>query len=418
MRFAQWVKAINEIQKITKGVRELKKSFVFMLILLLTVSSFSIAFAEDDVVDTAVGAGNFTVLAEALEKADLIDTLKGDGPFTVFAPTDDAFAALLSDLGITKEELLARPDLKDILLYHVLSGSVPASDVMALQDGTMVKTLNGKKVKVSFKDGNVFVDSSKLVTTDVMASNGVIHAIDKVLIPGKDIVETAVDAGNFNTLATALTEAGLVDTLKGDGPFTVFAPTDEAFSKLLSEMNITAEDLLAKPELSDILLYHVLADKIMAEDVLALADGTTIQAANGKKLTLTFKDGNAYINDAMIVTTDIMTTNGVIHVIDDVLIPGAVPAEPAETTPVEPVAVEEPAAPVEPATPVEPAVPVEPTETVSSTDLADASQPALISADVASSERVPIPKTSDPGFVVLGLAALASGSWMLKRSRK
>lgn len=134
-----------------------------------------------DIVDTAVGAGQFKTLAAALEAAGLIDALKAAGPFTVFAPTDEAFAKLPAG---TIESLL-RPEnkekLKSILLYHVVSGNVPASKVLKL-NGRSVRTLQGSAIKVRTKHG-VKVNDAKVITTDVNASNGVIHVIDTVLIP-------------------------------------------------------------------------------------------------------------------------------------------------------------------------------------------------------------------------------------------
>jgi transforming growth factor-beta-induced protein len=137
-----------------------------------------------DIVEVATAAGDFTVLLEAATAAGLVDELQGEGPLTVFAPTDDAFAAALESLGLTKEELLADTDtLSAILLYHVVEGAVPAADVVEL-DGQSVPTLNGAEVAVSVVDGKVFLnEDTEVVATDVMASNGVIHVIDAVLLP-------------------------------------------------------------------------------------------------------------------------------------------------------------------------------------------------------------------------------------------
>ena len=137
-----------------------------------------------------------------------------------------------------------------------------------------------------------------------------------------DIVDTAVAAGSFSTLATALTEAGLVETLKGEGPFTVFAPTDEAFAALPEG---TLESLLADPQgaLTDILLYHVVPGKVMASDVVGL-DGQEVEAVGGGMLTVTIgDDGSVMINDATVVSPDVEAANGVIHVIDSVLVPAS-----------------------------------------------------------------------------------------------
>lgn len=278
-----------------------------------------------DIVDTAVADGRFTTLVAAVEAAGLVDTLKGTGPFTVFAPTDDAFAKLPAG---TLDELLKpenKQKLTDILLYHVVSGKVMAADVVKLTSAT---TVLGKDIKITVKDGKVYLnDNVQVVITDVEASNGVIHVIDTVLLPpaddaamGKmDIVDTAVADGRFKTLATALQAAGLVDTLKGEGPFTVFAPTDDAFAKLPAG---TLDDLL-KPEnkqkLTDILLYHVVSGKVMAADVVNLTSATTVL---GKDIKITVKDGKVYLNDTVqVIITDVEASNGVIHVIDGVLLP-------------------------------------------------------------------------------------------------
>jgi uncharacterized surface protein with fasciclin (FAS1) repeats len=142
------------------------------------------AAAAKDIVDTAVDAGSFTVLAEALTKADLVATLKGTGPFTVFAPTDEAFAAALKSLNITKDQLFAdKTKLTSILTYHVASGRVPAAEVVKL-DGKEAKTVNGAAVTISIKGSDVYLNGDTKVTqADVAASNGVIHVIDKVLVP-------------------------------------------------------------------------------------------------------------------------------------------------------------------------------------------------------------------------------------------
>jgi uncharacterized surface protein with fasciclin (FAS1) repeats len=149
-----------------------------------TPTTMSPAAATKDIVDTAVGAGSFTVLAEALTKADLVTTLKGAGPFTVFAPTDAAFTAALKSLNVTKDQLFAdKAKLSSILTYHVVAGKVPASEVVKL-DGKEAKTVNGAAVEITLKGSDVYLNGdTKVAQADVMASNGVIHVIDKVLLP-------------------------------------------------------------------------------------------------------------------------------------------------------------------------------------------------------------------------------------------
>ena len=299
--------------------------------------------ATKDIVDTAVGAGSFTTLAAALSAAGLVDTLKGAGPFTVFAPTDDAFkkvpAATLAALLLPENKTA----LQSVLTYHVVAGKVLAKDVVKL-NGQSVKTVNGQSVKIMVSGGKVMVNDANVVTTDIIAKNGVIHVLDSVLIPAdlklapaaptttnapalKDIVDTAVAAGSFKTLAAGLTAAGLIDTLKGPGPFTVFAPTDAAFAKLPAG----TLDTLLKPEnkaaLTGILTYHVVAGKVSAADVVKLTSAKTV---NGADVKIRVEGGKVFINDSQVVTTDIAASNGIIHVIDAVLLPPtAVAAGPA-----------------------------------------------------------------------------------------
>lgn len=267
-----------------------------------------------DIVETAVNAGSFKTLVAAVVAADLVETLKGAGPFTVLAPSDEAFAK------IPKEKLEAllkdKKALAQILKYHVISGKAMAADVVKLNSA---KTVQGQPVKIVVKDGKVAINGAKVVTTDIACKNGVIHVIDTVLMPpadAKDIVDTAVAAGSFKTLVTAVKAADLVETLKGEGPFTVFAPTDEAFAKVPAEaLSALLKD---KKALSGVLTYHVVPGKVMAADVVKLSSAKTVA---GKPVDIVVKDGKVKINGAQVVTTDIVCGNGVIHVIDAVLMP-------------------------------------------------------------------------------------------------
>jgi transforming growth factor-beta-induced protein len=270
--------------------------------------------AEKDIVDTAVEASSFTTLAAALNAADLVETLKGEGPFTVFAPTDDAFKKLPAG---ALEDLL-KPEnkhkLQAILKHHVVAGAVMAAEVTKLKSA---KTVLGQELTIAVKDDKVMVDGATVTQADIECSNGVIHVIDTVLMP-KDILEMAAAAGSFKTLATALAAAGLVDTLKGSGPFTVFAPTDEAFGKLPAG---TLPGLLQpdnKPKLSGILTYHVVPGYLLAADVAEMKTAKTVQ---GQELTIAVEGEKVMVDGATIVTADIGCTNGVIHVIDSVILP-------------------------------------------------------------------------------------------------
>jgi len=279
-----------------------------------------------DIVDTAIADGRFTTLVAAVQAAGLVETLKSEGPFTVFAPTDEAFAKLPAG---TVEELL-KPEnletLKNILLFHVVPAKVMAADAVALDGQSAETALADNSLNISVKDGNVFLnDNVQVVITDIETANGVIHVIDAVLLPEEkmsDIVDTAIADGRFTTLVAAVQAAGLVETLKSEGPFTVFAPTDEAFAKLPAG---TVEDLL-KPEnletLKNILLFHVVPAKVMAADAVALDGQSAETALADNSLNISVKDGNVFLNDnVQVIITDIETSNGVIHVIDAVLLP-------------------------------------------------------------------------------------------------
>ena len=284
--------------------------------------------ALPSIAEIAVADGRFTTLVAALDAAGLVETLSGEGAFTVFAPTDDAFAALPEG---TVEGLLADiPALTNILLYHVVDGVVPAEVALTL-DGQMVETLSGDSFSVSLKDGNLYINDAMVIITDIEASNGVIHVVDAVILPPAEeameddmmeekasIAEIAVADGRFTTLVAALDAAGLVETLSGEGAFTVFAPTDDAFAALPEG---TVEGLLEDiPTLTNILLYHVVDGVVPAEVALTL-DGQMVETLSGDSFSVSLKDGNLYINDAMVIITDIEASNGVIHVIDAVLIP-------------------------------------------------------------------------------------------------
>ena len=271
-----------------------------------------------DIVDTAVGAGSFNTLVAAVKAAGLVDTLKGKGPFTVFAPTDEAFAKLPAG---TVESLL-KPENKGklaaILTYHVVPGKVMAADVVKV---TGAKTVQGQQVDVKVNGSTVMVDGATVTATDVECDNGVIHIIDSVILPAEStIVETAVAAGSFKTLVAAVKAAGLAETLSGEGPFTVFAPTDEAFAKLPAG---TVESLL-KPEnkakLVSILTYHVVAGRVYSGDAVAAKKATSLESS---PIDITVTAAGAKINNASLLTADIDASNGVIHVIDTVLMPPA-----------------------------------------------------------------------------------------------
>ncbi|MGM0552090.1 MAG: fasciclin domain-containing protein, partial [Bacteroidota bacterium] len=273
------------------------------------------------VVDLAVDNGNFTSLVAALIKADLVSTLEGDGPFTVFAPTDAAFADLLSDLGASSLDDIPAEDLIPILQQHVVSGNVRSTD---LSSGD-VQTLNGT-ISVEVGDQVTINGNASVTAVDIQGKNGVVHVIDKVILPPQNIVDIASGDENFESLVAALTKAELVETLQGEGPFTVFAPTDAAFEQLLADLGLSGLDELTKEDLTPILLYHVLSGKVMSSD---LTDGYVSSlspgAEAGTNAAILIDAALAQLNgDITISTTDIEASNGVIHVIDKVMLPNDV----------------------------------------------------------------------------------------------
>ena len=283
------------------------------------------------IVEIAVADGRFGTLVAALEAADLVEALSGEGPFTVFAPTDDAFAALPEG---TVEALLENiPALTDVLLYHVVAGDVKAADVVTLESA---ETLQGGFLSITVEGDVVRINGAQVVIADIEASNGTIHVIDAVLLPPAPdeaaaepteepaaeqpgtIVDIAVADGRFTTLVAAVQAAGLVDALSGDGPLTVFAPTDDAFAALPEG---TVEALLEDiPALTEILLYHVVAGDVKAADVVTLDLAETLQ---GGSLSISVEGDVVRINGAQVVIADIEASNGTIHVIDAVLLPPA-----------------------------------------------------------------------------------------------
>jgi transforming growth factor-beta-induced protein len=270
----------------------------------------------------AIAAGNpdFSTLVAAIKAAGLADALSADGPFTVFAPTNAAFAKLSSG---TLEDLL-KPENKSklarILTYHVVPAKVLAAEAVKL---TTAPTLSGQRLDLVVKGGTLTVDGAAVTKADIVGSNGVIHVIDTVLLPsGDDLATTASKAGSFGTLLAAAKAAGLVEALKGDQSLTVLAPTDEAFAKLPKD---TLAALL-KPEnkdaLAGILKLHIIAGRVFSDQALKAGTAATL---SGESVKFAVEGGAAKVNNARIVKTDIDASNGVIHVIDTVLLPASMP---------------------------------------------------------------------------------------------
>lgn len=281
-----------------------------------TATTSAAMAAEKDIVTTAVEAGRFQTLAAALKAADLVGALQGAGPFTVFAPSDEAFAKLPKG---TLDSLLKpenKAQLARILKHHVVSGRVTADQVVKLSSAG---TLAGQRLSILVEEGGVRVASAKVTQTDVLCSNGVIHVIDTVLMPStKSLVELAQGAGSFQTLLAAAQAAGLAETLATGGPFTVLAPTDEAFARLPKG---TLESLLKpenRDELARILKAHVIEGRVYADQVVALSSA---RALSGTELAIVSRNGKVTIAGANVVQTDLEALNGVVHVIDAVIVP-------------------------------------------------------------------------------------------------
>jgi transforming growth factor-beta-induced protein len=255
----------------------------------------------------------FATLVAGLKIAELVDTLNGKGPFTILAPTDDAFDKIPREALNT---LLADKEaLSKVLLKHVVAGTKLSKD---LSFGEL-KSVAGEKLSVRTKGGKVYIDNSVVIDADIISTNGVIHVIDGVLlgrsaVPVGSIFDSLDKDSRFATLVAGLKIAKLVDTLNGKGPFTILAPTDDAFDKIPRE---ALNNLLADKEaLSKVLLKHVVAGTKLSKD---LSFGE-LESVAGEKLSVRTKGGKVVIDDSVVIDADIISTNGVIHVIDRVLL--------------------------------------------------------------------------------------------------
>lgn len=278
---------------------------------------------QRNIVELAQNTPDLSILVEAVTAAGLANTLS-TGTLTVFAPTNAAFAALLAELGVTKDALLAnKPLLTAVLTYHVLGSKVMRADVPL---GKAITPVSGGFFKIESNNGLKITDGrnrvSTITSTDIQASNGVVHLVDKVLLPAdKDIVATASALPDFSILVEAVVAAGLVTTLQGTGPFTVFAPTNAAFAALLTELGVTKEALLANTALlTKVLTYHVVPARVLKAEVPVNTAITTVQ---GQSFTvspsLVITDQN--MRTSNITAADVFTSNGVIHVVDKVILP-------------------------------------------------------------------------------------------------
>jgi transforming growth factor-beta-induced protein len=282
-------------------------------------------------------ARGFTALVAAADKAGLVPTLSsGSVSLTVFAPTDAAFTTLANRLGFASATAMVAaldgPTLTKILQYHVLPTRKAASDIVAggatqatLYNFEGAATSLGVSTTGGVKITDEVLAQATVTTADVPASNGIIHVVDKVLVPPGvlTVVQMAQANPTFSVLVEAVVAAHLTTTLGGTGPFTVFAPTNDAFTAALGELNLSKPQLLANPGLAGILTYHVVAGNVRAADVVALPKPASVTTVQGTAFTVgtTLGITDARARTANLVATDVIASNGVIHVIDKVLLP-------------------------------------------------------------------------------------------------
>jgi transforming growth factor-beta-induced protein len=279
------------------------------------------------VVQKLAKAGNYTTLITAVKAAGLVDALSNTQGITVFAPTDAAFAKIpAADL----QAIIAdKAKLTDILTYHV---SPKRLGERGLARRGKAPTLNGADITVTGTPEDLVLNGNvNVILGDIKASNGVIHSIDSVLLPPakpvlKDVVDTAIAAGSFKTLVTAVQAAGLESALRTTKDITVFAPTDAAFAKLGAK---TINELLSdKPQLTALLTYHVLPKALSADQIVGSAPGS-VKTLEGENVTYQLDAGKLVLNGYIMVTaTDIKASNGIIHVIDAVLVPPSFQQQP------------------------------------------------------------------------------------------
>lgn len=286
---------------------------------------------EENIVDIASSDSNFSILVQALQRADLVSALQADGSLTVFAPTNDAFQALLDKKAAwnTLEDIPVET-LKSVLLYHVLPIYAPSQN---LSDNQVVSTLNGANLTIDLSSG-VKIESAtgqsvSVTQADLLAKNGVIHVINEVLLPGelpKDITDLAIATPDLSILVQALQRANLVGALQADGPYTVFAPTNTAFQALLdSNADWNSLDDIPVDVLTNVLLFHVINGNVTSDMLSDTYVNTLATGPNSEPLSLQIEvtGGIEFNGDANPVSgsINIAASNGTIHVIDKVMLP-------------------------------------------------------------------------------------------------
>jgi transforming growth factor-beta-induced protein len=269
------------------------------------------------IAEYALSDNNFSILVDALYKADLVNVLNSTANFTVFAPTNAAFNALFSELGISGIDELSKETLTPILLYHVLGTEAKSSMITSGYYNTLSPAQGSYiSLKVDVSSGVKLNKTTNVTKTDVDVKNGVIHVIDRVLLP-PTVVGQALNNDSFSILVQAVVKANLVDALNGNGPFTIFAPTNAAFEALFSTLGISGIADLTAEQLTPILTYHVVSGNVLSTQ---LSEGA-VPTLNGESLSVSLSPAPEINGTAKIVATDVQASNGVIHVIDNVLLP-------------------------------------------------------------------------------------------------
>ncbi|MBL8130697.1 MAG: fasciclin domain-containing protein [Anaerolineae bacterium] len=326
-------------------------SLLLVAALLLMAAAPSMAQDRPSISDllSSGEVGDFSTLLAAVQAAGLGETLAGEGPFTVLAPTDEAFAAAMESMGLSAADIVADPDmLTSILLYHVIPGRYFFRNLTS--GPTLDTALEGESVTFDLTDGAFTVNGVGISNPDNLVANGIVHVIDGVLLPAsltaaaeapaetetaqatepvappaRPSIAELLSAGeieSFTTLLAAAEAAGLTETLSGEGPFTVFAPTDDAFAALLDEVDLAAEDVLAQPELlRDILLYHVVPGQYFFRNLTS--DPTLATALEGETVSVVQQGRSFTVNDVNITDVDNVAANGVVFVTDGVLLTAA-----------------------------------------------------------------------------------------------
>ncbi len=270
------------------------------------------------ITDHAVANPAFSSLVAGVTKAELATALADEAAmYTVFAPTNDAFNTFFTELGVTLDDL-SKETLSSVILYHALGDFVSASMVESGYFPTLSKAFDRAiSVKVDTEGGVMLNADSEVIATDVVATNGIIHAINKVIMP-PTVVDIAIDNDNFSTLVQAVVKAELVDALSGDGPFTVFAPTNAAFDEIFTTLGVSGIDDLSKEDLTPILLAHVVSGNVASAD---LSNGDVPTLNDQKTLSISVDGGVSIDGSINVVAADIQGKNGIVHVIDKVIVP-------------------------------------------------------------------------------------------------